>query len=123
MARLDWSEPTRSFLKQLQDRNITLDAVDDGEGCEPCLNSSNSALAIRQKAAEDLTAADSSWLQISHGDQKAVLFFVFEGMPEEILCDWQVKSNSPLDALIEDALNDFSRIWDGRPCPTLPETE
>lgn len=121
MACLDWAEPTRSLLKQLQDRNITLDAVDDGDGFEPCLDSNSSALAIRQKAADDLTAVDFSWLQITHGDQKAILCFVFDGMPEEILCDWQVKSNSPLDVLIESALDEFSRIWEGRPCPTLPE--
>lgn len=117
MARLDWSEPTRSLLKQLQDRNITLDAVDDGEGFEPCLDSTHSHLAIRQKAADDLTAVDCAWLQISFADQKAVLFFTFDGMPEEMLCDWQVKSNSPLDTIIENALEAFSRIWEGRPCP------
>lgn len=121
MAFLDWAEPARSFMKQLQDAGVTLDAVDDGEGFQPCLDSTHSHLAIRQKAADDLTAVDSAWLQISFADQKAVLFFVFDGMPEEILADWKVKSDSPLDAIIDTSLEHFSRIWDGRPCPTLPE--
>lgn len=114
MSKLNWKPVVGSLLKVLQDHNFELQAADDGEDT---LGLTGTPRSRRQKAKSIITSVDESSLLVSHPSlgKRAWLHIVLGNSPEETVADHSVTGLSPCP--LEAALEQFSRKWEGKPCP------
>jgi len=119
MARRDWTQPVLDLLELLQQQELELLAVDDGE--EVLRIGNGPAHDQRLAAADAITSVDVAWLSIGSNEVTATakLFIVLGNEPDELVCDWG--GSKRLDPAIELAIDEHRLIWEGKPCPMIED--
>jgi hypothetical protein len=117
----DWTQPVMSLLHKLQENDVQIIAVNDGEGYEKV--SGNTKLATRKDAANMITAVDESWVRVKHKDDNndyiAVLYIVLGNETSEILADYAFTPGTKMEGILESVSNDFYEQWEDVPCPVI----
>jgi hypothetical protein len=117
MARRDWTQPVLDLLALLQQQELELLAVDDGEGF---IGLSDGTAHDQQLAAADaITSVDEAWLSIGSNEATAQLFIVLGNEPDELVCDWG--GSKLLNPAIELAIDEHRLMWEGKPCPVTDD--
>ena len=106
----DWTQPVMSLLNKLQEADVQIIGVNDGEGYETV--SGDTKLAIRKDAADVITAVDESWVRVQYKDEFATLYIVLGNDANEILADYSYKPNSELEGIIESVNSAFYEQWE-----------
>lgn len=113
----DWTQPVMSLLHKLQERDVQIIAVNDGEGYEKVLG--DTKLASRKDAAQMITAVDESWVKVQHKDDFAVLYLILGNETSEILADYGFTPDSKLEGILESVSEVFYEQWEDVPCPVI----
>jgi len=116
MERRDWTQPVLDLLALLQQQELELLAVNDGE--EVLRINKGPAHDQQLAAADAITSVDQAWLSVGTGEATAQLFIVLGNEPDEIVCDWS--GSKQLDPAIELAIDEHRLMWEGKPCPYGP---
>lgn len=102
----NWKPESKSLLKSLQKRNITLLSVDNGE------TETNFAETTPAKFVNEMMACDEAHLYVQTPDgKKHVLYLVYGNDPGELVADYSISPE--LDA----AVNEHYNTWEGRKQP------
>ena len=108
--RYDWTQPVMSLLNKLQEADVQIIGVNDGDEYETV--SGDTKLAIRKDAADVITAVDESWVRVQYKDEFATLYIVLGNDANEILADYSYKPNSELEGIIESVNSAFYEQWE-----------
>ena len=114
MAQRDWTQPVLDLLELLQEQELELRAVSDGE---ERVKLDGDADERRQAAADVILSVDMSWLWIGIDTSNAQLALLLGNEPDEIVCDWGGKDC--LEPLIELAIDLHGQQWLGKPCHVI----
>ena len=106
----DWTQPVMSLLNKLQEADVQIIGVNDGDEYETI--SGNTKLAIRKDAADMITAVDESWVRVQYKDEFATLYIVLGNDANEILADYRYKPNSELEGILESVSSAFYEQWE-----------
>ena len=106
----DWTQPVMSLLNKLQEADVQIIGVNDGDEYETI--SGNTKLSIRKDAADMITAVDESWVRVQYKDEFASLYIVLGNDANEILADYSYKPNSELEGIIESVSSAFYEQWE-----------
>jgi hypothetical protein len=117
MERRDWTQPVLDLLALLQQQELELLAVNDGE--EVLRINKGPAHDQQLAAADAITSVDQAWLSVGTGEATAQLFIVLGNEPDEIVCDWG--GSKRLDPAIELAIDEHRLMWEGKPCPVIED--
>lgn len=115
--RKDWTQPVMSLLHKLQEKDVQILAVNDGEGYENV--SGATKLATRKDAAEMIVAVDEAWVKVKHQDDFATLYIVLGNETSEILADYGFTPDTKLEGILESVSNAFYEQWEDVPCPVI----
>jgi hypothetical protein len=113
MKTYNWKPVIGSLLKVLQDHNFVLYSTNNGEA-RVFFNGLTPRQA-RQLAKAEIVATDESGLYVTHPsypDKFLWIYIVLGNEPEETVADYTVND------LLELALDQFSKKWENKPCPT-----
>lgn len=115
MATLNWSPIVSSLIKKLQNHDVEILGVNDGESMLG-IPQEQSKLGIRKWAVSAIVSVDHSSVLIRKNGQTAMLYIILGNGPEEILADYCVKSGKLCD-IIESVENEFYSQWEGKKVP------
>jgi hypothetical protein len=115
--RYDWTQPVMSLLSKLQEADVKIIAVNDGDEYESV--SGDTKLAIRKDAADMIIAVDEAWVRVQYRDDVATLYIVLGNDTSEILADYSYKPNSKLEGILESVSNAFHEQWEDVACPMI----
>ena len=107
---MDYTKPVMSLLHKLQQKNVAITHVHDGEQWERI--QPGTKLKVRQDAAEIITSVDESYVHIKHNGITGKLFIVLGNEPSEILCDYSYKEDSVLKTILNEVSEEFYIQWE-----------
>ena len=115
--RYDWTQPVMSLLHKLQEADIQIIAVNDGDEYDEVVGDTN--LAARKDAADMITAVDEAWVRVKHKDDFASLYLVLGNDTNEILADYSYPLNTELEEILHNVSSAFYEQWEDVPCPMV----
>ena len=116
---LDWTQPVMSVLLALQEQGLVIKGINDGEGFHSIVKPD---LAVQASVACDLiTAVDMAWVDVESEAGKATVLLVLGNEPDELIADYSYSSTA-VDIALTAASDTHCARWEGKPCPTLTES-
>lgn len=110
----DWETPVRDLLTRLLSFGFRLMQVDNGEGCVTVSHARREL--EQQKALEEITATDESFLYVSHesGESDCVLYIILGNGYEDMVADYTA------DDTLEECLLEYEKHWEGVAVKQVP---